>query len=75
MKQKIILKYQNDKITKNIIKLNSFKGNYNTCPIENLEEFIENNLNKDVNKRNKIELLNFLKNDTITTEELYYVGL
>ena len=40
-----------------------------------LEEFIENNLNKDVNKRNKIELLNFLNNDTITTEELYYVGL
>ena len=40
-----------------------------------LEEFIENNLNKDVNKRNKIELLNFLKNDTITTEELFYVGL
>ena len=40
-----------------------------------LQEFIENNLNKDVNKRNKIELLNFLDNDTITTEELYYVGL
>tara|TARA_B100001093_G_scaffold516550_1_gene595616 strand:+ start:3479 stop:3904 length:426 start_codon:yes stop_codon:yes gene_type:complete len=40
-----------------------------------LKEFIENNLNKDVNKRNKIELLNFLDNDTITTEELFYVGL
>ena len=40
-----------------------------------LEEFIENNLNKDVNKRNKIELLNFLKNDTITAEELFHVGL
>ena len=40
-----------------------------------LQEFIENNLNKDVNKRNKIELLNFLDNDTITTEELFYVGL
>ena len=40
-----------------------------------LQEFIENNLNKDENKRNKIELLNFLDNDTITTEELFYVGL
>lgn len=40
-----------------------------------LQEFIENNLNKDINKRNKIELLNFLDNDTITTEELFYVGL
>jgi hypothetical protein len=40
-----------------------------------LQEFIKNNLNKNVNKRNKIELLNFLDNDTITTEELFYVGL
>ena len=35
--------YKTDKMTKpKFIKLNGFKGDYNTCPIEDLESFVAN---------------------------------
>lgn len=40
-----------------------------------LQKFVENNLNKDVNQRKKIELIFFLNHPTISTEDLAYVGL
>ena len=40
-----------------------------------LQNFVDNNLNKDVNKRKKINLLKFLNQESISTNDIFYVGL
>ena len=40
-----------------------------------LQNFVDNNLNKDVNKRKKINLLKFLNHESISTNDIFYVGL
>lgn len=42
---------------------------------QDLQDFVDNNLNKDINQRTKIELIHFLNHPSITTGDLAYVGL